>query len=435
MSVFKIAPTTQQYDWGKTGSSAKVAQFAASSKLPGFTINESAPYAELWMGTHPKSPSHVFITGQVLSDHLASHPELIGARVSDKFDASNGSLPFLFKVLSIDKALSIQSHPDKATAEKLHAAQPDIYKDPNHKPEMALAITPFIAMCGFRPLSSIASFLTLTPEFAALIPQAIRDRFVALSGSDTPTGPEEKAALRYLFSAVMNADEATYKPQLDALVARYKAGGDTDGEGKEVRDLVIRCDTQFPGDIGTFCAFLLNYVALEPGEAIFLGAGEPHAYVSGGAFHVLFSQQSLLTIRVECMECMANSDNVIRAGLTPKLRDIPNLVSGLTYNASPPSKHIVVPTPFASTASTLYDPPVPEFSVVLLKLAVGAEEKHRAVEGPSIAIVTDGAGTVSWGWETLEVGLGDVFFVGAGTEVTFRAGDADFVVYRAFVEA
>lgn len=80
------------------------------------------------MGTHPKSPSHVFSSGKILSEHLASHPELIGKRVIDKFDASNGNLPFLFKVLSIHKALSIQSHPDKATAETLHAQQPDIYK-------------------------------------------------------------------------------------------------------------------------------------------------------------------------------------------------------------------------------------------------------------------------------------------------------------------
>ncbi|KAG6885750.1 hypothetical protein C0993_010261 [Termitomyces sp. T159_Od127] len=126
--VFKIAPTTQQYDWGKIGSTAKVAQFAAASKLPGFTVDESVPYAELWMGTHVKSPSRIYDTGEVLSEHLAKHPELIGPSVCEKFDASNGNLPFLFKILSIEKALSIQSHPDKVTAEKLHVAQPDIYK-------------------------------------------------------------------------------------------------------------------------------------------------------------------------------------------------------------------------------------------------------------------------------------------------------------------
>ncbi|KAF8075262.1 mannose-6-phosphate isomerase [Lyophyllum atratum] len=422
--VFKIVPTTQQYDWGKIGTSAKVAQFAAAS---GFTIDSSAPYAELWMGTHPNAPSRVASSGQALSEHLASHPELIGKRVAEKFDASNGNLPFLFKVLSIQKALSIQSHPDKATAEKLHAQHPDIYKDPNHKPEMALAITPFRAMCGFQPLLSIATFLNNTPEFAALIPESIRTRFIAISNSPHPTGPAEKAALRDVFSAVMTAGEDTFVPQLDTLVRRYNAHELNPGEEADVVDLVLRLDSQFPRDIGIFCAFLLNHVVLSPGEAIFLGAGEPHAYVSG-----------------ECMECMANSDNVIRAGLTPKLRDIPNLVSGLTYTASPPLKHFVHPSVYGPL-STLYDPPAPEFAVVQVRFEPGkregrrGREVHAPVGGPSIAIVTGGAGVVGWGGEgegELGVGVGDVFFVGAETEVSFTAGEGQvLVVYRAFVDA
>ncbi|GLB41516.1 putative isomerase [Lyophyllum shimeji] len=421
--VFRIAPTTQRYDWGKKGRSAKVAQFAAASRLPSFTIDEAAPYAELWMGTHPTSPSHVLSTGEALSDYLARHPELIGRRVVEKFDAWNGNLPFLFKVLSIETALSIQSHPDKATAEKLHAQQPDIYKDPNHKPEMALAITPFRAMCGFRPLPSIATFLKNTPELTALVPESIRENFVSLSSSDNPTGPAEKASLEDVFTSVMTAEETVFKSQLDTLVKRYAADQVNPGEDNDVQELVLRLNSQFPGDIGVFCAFLLNYITLQPGEAIFLGAGEPHAYVSG-----------------ECMECMANSDNVIRAGLTPKLRDIPNLVLGLTYTASPPTKHFVSPSPFSgSGASALYDPPAPEFSVVQVKIGPGNEEAHRPVDGPSIAIVTHGAGSVRWGegeggW--LVVGLGDVFFIGAETGLTFIAGDEqELVMYRAFVEA
>ncbi|RDB27634.1 Mannose-6-phosphate isomerase [Hypsizygus marmoreus] len=420
--VFKIAPTIQQYDWGKPGSTAKVAQFASASKLPGFAIDESSPYAELWMGTHPKSPSHVFSSGEVLSDHLASHPELMGKHIAEKFQTSNGNLPFLFKVLSIEKALSIQSHPDKPTAEKLHAQQPDIYKDPNHKPEMTLAITSFRAMCGFRPLPAIATALRCTPELAALIPRSILESFLSLSNSINPTGPAEKAALKNIFAAVMTAEASLFKSQLQALVKRYQSGGanTADGEEQDLVELVLTLDSQFPGDIGVFCSFLLNYVSLEPGEAIFLGAGEPHAYVSG-----------------ECMECMANSDNVIRAGLTPKLRDIPNLVSTLTYNTSPPSKHVVEPSSFSRTSdvSTLYDPPIPEFSVVQVKLSLGQIEAHRSVDGPSIAIVADGAGTVHWGsGEALPIGLGDVFFIGARTEVKLRAGEEDLVVYRAFVE-
>ncbi|KAJ6561175.1 mannose-6-phosphate isomerase [Mycena vulgaris] len=416
--VFKIIPTTQKYDWGKIGTSSKVAQFASASKIPGFTLEDSAPYAELWMGTHPKSPSHVLESNAVLSDHLAAHPELIGKRVAGRFDASGGNLPFLFKVLAIEKALSIQTHPDKQTAEVLFAQQPDIYKDANHKPEMALALTPFAALCGFLPLPKIATYLRTTGELTALIHSWIISDFLISASSANPTGPVEKAALKNLFAALMTTDEAQVKSQLDLLVARYKAGGaKVEGESQDIVDLVLRLDSQFPGDIGIFCAFLLNYVHLKPGEAIFLGAGEPHAYISG-----------------DIMECMANSDNVIRAGLTPKLRDIPNLISGLTYEAAAPSKHVVDPVPFhGSASSTLYDPPIPEFSVVQVVLGAGAKETHPTVAGPSIAIVTDGAGSASWTDGGLDIGQGDVFFIGADTEISFSSA-AGLTVYRAFVE-
>lgn len=121
-----------------------------------------------------------------------------------------------------------------------------------------------------------------TPEFAALIPETILQSFLAISASENPTGPAEKAALRDLFAAVMTAEESSFQPRLDSLVKRYSLHQVNSGEDKDVVELVLRLDTQFPGDIGIFCAFLLNYVKLAPGEAIFLGAGEPHAYVSGG---------------------------------------------------------------------------------------------------------------------------------------------------------
>lgn len=137
---------------------------------------------------------------------------------------------------------------------------------------------------------------------------------------------------------------------------------------------------------------------------------------------------------------MANSDNVIRAGLTPKLRDIPNLIAGLTYASAEGSTHRVQPAPFppntSSSASTLYDPPIPEFSVVRLVLASEATETHPGVGGPSLTVVTEGAGVVKWTGGELEVGQGDVFFVGAATEVTFTsANEKGLVLYRAYVEA
>lgn len=136
---------------------------------------------------------------------------------------------------------------------------------------------------------------------------------------------------------------------------------------------------------------------------------------------------------------MATSDNVIRAGLTPKLRDVPNLVSGLTYKAADPDNHLVQPAPFSKTSqlsphTTLYDPPIPEFSVLRVVLLSGEKETHAPIDGPSVVIVTEGKGAVGW-QESLQVSEGDVFFVGANTELKLEATDQTFVVYRAFVEA
>lgn len=135
---------------------------------------------------------------------------------------------------------------------------------------------------------------------------------------------------------------------------------------------------------------------------------------------------------------MATSDNVIRAGLTPKLRDVPNLVAGLTYNAAHPSKHLVEPRSFNSaTHSILYDPPIPEFSVVRAVVPKSETETHPPIEGPSITIVTEGSGTIAWGGgEQLNVSEGSVVFIGAGHEIQLSAGAQNsLVVHRAFVEA
>ena len=160
---------------------------------------------------------------------------------------------------------------------------------------MALALTPFQAMCGFLPLARMAAFLSSTPEFAALVPAAVQERFIAVKDSEDPTGPQEKQALRDVFSAVMTADAAVFQPELEKLVARYNTDATLPAEA-DVKGLVLMLNSQFPGDIGVFCAFMLNHMSLRPGEAIFLAAGEPHAYVSGGKSpHVLSPSSTLLT--------------------------------------------------------------------------------------------------------------------------------------------
>ncbi|KAJ2432993.1 Mannose-6-phosphate isomerase, partial [Coemansia sp. RSA 2424] len=165
MSVIRLACNVNNYHWGKHGLHSKAAQFAATN--PGVSIDDTQTYAELWMGTHASGPSKVFGTDTSLSSIIEQNPaQALGTLVSSKYD---GQLPFLFKVLSIEKALSIQAHPDKRLAQRLHAERPAVYKDGNHKPEMSIALTDFVAMSGFRPLDQIAGFIEEYPEFAALV--------------------------------------------------------------------------------------------------------------------------------------------------------------------------------------------------------------------------------------------------------------------------
>jgi mannose-6-phosphate isomerase len=236
---------------------------------------------------------------------------------------------------------------------------------------------------------------------------------------------------------VMMAPEHVFKSQLDNLIRRYEStGGGQPVVPDELKELVLRLHSQFPGDIGIFCAFFLNYVKLSPGEAIFLGAGEPHAYVSGGAALPHPPIRLLTALSKDIVECMATSDNVIRAGLTPKLRDVPNLVAGLTYVAAPPSKHVVKPSTGLSPATRLYDPPIPEFAVLQTKVGKGNSESHAPLDGPSIAITAKGSGKLIWPDGEVEIKTGEVFFVGAGTPLTLASrGSEDFILYRAFVEA
>lgn len=151
---------------------------------------------------------------------------------------------------------------------------------------MALAITPFKGFCGFRPLSQIAAYLALVPEFADLISDRAHTTLVALSSETSlPTADEpRKIALREVFECLMTAPDDEVKENLAALVQRYKVGGTQVQEGeKDLVELVLTLDEQFPSDVGTFCSFLLNVVELQPGEGVFLRANEPHAYISGGA--------------------------------------------------------------------------------------------------------------------------------------------------------
>lgn len=436
-NLFRIDCGFQNYDWGKVGASSAVAQFAASSN-PDTKIDGSKPYAELWMGTHPSVPSKAVeagaLSGHVLRDLVAKSPQkYLHQNIIDKFGSSQ-ELPFLFKVLSIEKVLSIQAHPDKALARQLHANDPKNYPDDNHKPEMAIAVTNFEGFCGFKPLDQLAHTLQTVPELHAIVGQATVDEFVAGIAPAATVGSAEdsknRKLLQKVFGALMNTSETVIAEKAALLVARVHSHPETfTAIDSRLPELILRLNKQFPNDIGLFCGcLLLNHVALNAGEAMFLQAKDPHAYISG-----------------DIIECMAASDNVVRAGFTPKFKDVKNLVDMLTYSYDSVEKQKMPLLSFAKSHGdavklVLYNPPIAEFAVLqtIFASTAGKKQHFDGFEGPSIVIATHGTGSIAVKGEApLEVKTGYVFFVAPGTEVELVSGstDAPFTTYRAFVEA
>ena len=173
------------------------------------------------MGTHIRGPSRIHSppehAGELLSDWLKTNQWALGGEVASRFD---GQLPFLFKVLSINKALSIQAHPTKSHAEELHQKAPDLYKDPNHKPELVIALKDFEGLCGFRPFKEIVKFLKEVPELCAVAGEENCTNMRQLSGSTE----KKRAALKQVFSAVIKCEESTFQKQLHEFLHRAKAG-------------------------------------------------------------------------------------------------------------------------------------------------------------------------------------------------------------------
>ena len=431
------------YDWGKKGEDSVAAQYAAATPAPGFSIEADKPYAELWMGTHPSNPSKDVETGRDLLDLVQDNQALLGSVIAEKY---NNKLPFLFKVLSVNKALSIQAHPNKKLAEQLHARDPKNYPDDNHKPEMTIAITPFEGLCGFRPPAEIAFFLKNVPAFRAVVGEDVAASFEATVESAPEDAAKNKEALKALFSALMSAPQPELEKATKALLAELEAAEASDGgaesfaaggveatSGAVLVKLIKRLYGEFGVDYGLFNLFFLNYVTLAPGEALFLRADDIHAYISG-----------------DIIECMAASDNVVRAGFTPKFKDVSTLTSMLTYSYAPIDEQKMQPVdyPYATlnraayssdSQSTLYDPPIEEFSVVRTALkGNGGKATLDPLAGPSIVICTGGRGTISVGPKVEPVEEGFVYFVGATAEAVLEAkglnDGEEFVTFLAFCE-
>lgn len=331
-SFFQMNNKIQNYAWGSTSS---------IHDLFGFSNETNEPQAEVWMGTHPNGCSEVQIEQNTLplSELIKQNqPAYLSAETAAKF----GDLPFLFKILAAEHALSIQVHPSKQDAEigfekeqsagiPLNASHRN-YKDPNHKPELVYALTEYQAMNGFRPTSEIISFFSelAIPELQGLVDDLIDN--------------QTSKGLASFFSGLLSLEGEQKEMALTVLLAQARI---TD---LPLFNLILELETQYPGDIGLFAPLLLNVITLKPGEAMFLDAETPHAYLKGTG-----------------LEIMANSDNVLRAGLTPKYMDVKELVACTRFEEKPFDSLLLAPNEIDDILE--YPVPVDDFKFAIVKQA------------------------------------------------------------------
>jgi mannose-6-phosphate isomerase len=389
-AVVPVVPAVKNYAWGILGSSSAVARL--NSAATGAPIDALAPYAELWIGTHISTPCPVRTPEpgppQSLLDFIQNQVILVDPdKVATYTSLHASGLPFLLKVLSVSKPLSIQAHPDLALAAKLHADAPGLYKDANHKPELTVALTPFEALCGFRPIVDIADDLARVPEFADAAQRFVADAFIRAVASpnpspaegppgyavSSPAAPVSITALSDLFASIMTRPAEDMCETIDRLVSRLAKT-----ETSEITDrdrLLLHLHSEFPGDVGCFGAYLFSHIRLQPGESMFINANEPHAYLKG-----------------QCIEIMATSDNVVRAGLTAKHRDVGVLIEMLTY--SDKALEISSGAKLSEYAVT-YTPPVRDFMLVKYEIPVGVEYELETTLAPTVILVLGGEGLIT----------------------------------------
>ncbi|MFM2587533.1 mannose-6-phosphate isomerase, class I [Vibrio sp. TBV020] len=375
MSVFKLDNVIQNYAWGSKES---------ISKMFGIDNSDCQPQAEIWMGAHPNGCSRVAATGELLSDVIAQDSKsMFGDYTAMRF----GELPYLFKVLAAETPLSIQVHPNKHKAEVGFARENEQgialsatnrnYKDSNHKPELVYALTFYKAMNGFRPISQIVS----------LFQQAgITSLDVEVGGLEAKPNSD---GLREFFTAIMSLDErrkASAIAQLEHALVR----GPKTVLMREVFEYVAEFNKHYPGDIGLLSPLFLNTIELAPGEAMFLHAETPHAYVQGTA-----------------LEIMANSDNVLRAGLTPKHIDVDELIDNTLFVSTHPEQ--IKLAPIYKEGKLSYPIPVDDFGFDIL--TASETLKLQYLRSAEILFCVEGEVTVEVEQQKLLLKSGESVFI------------------------
>lgn len=382
-NIYRLKGTVQHYDWGG---------FEFIPRLLGIDNSAHKPFAEYWMGAHRSSPSILTDNeGMIdLEQLFASQPALLGKEVYEKFH----QLPYLFKVLDVKEMLSIQVHPTKDAAEKGFEAEEadgiDItapnrnYKDRNHKPEVMIALGDFWLLHGFKQHDALRQTLNDVPQFRSLI------------------GIFDQGGYKGLYQHVMEMSQTEVDAMMLPLVQkelrqRSFHESEKDSPGYWVGEYYLNKKAKNI-DRGTFAIYFLNIVHLKKGEAIFQGAGVPHAYLQG-----------------QNVELMANSDNVLRGGLTNKHIDAEELIKHTKFDA-------VVPDILhgdTSNEETRFTFPVDDF--MISKIELKKNELHsRKAKSAEIIICMEGSGNIAAS-NTLDLSRGDACIVFAGNDYTLSS--------------
>ena len=387
-ALIPLTPHLRRYDWGDHGYIQGILSLPA----------DDTPCAEAWYGAHPTGPSEArLLTDRRPLDAVLAHdPDLLGP--------SHEALPFLLKILAAARPLSIQVHPNAAQAAAGFAAEQAAgvpldaphrrFRDPHHKPELLVALTPFEALCGFRALDEIAEGLAGAPELTDLLP---------------PFEPSSQGLLT-LIERWFELSEGAVRPALGAWLDRLAAAADHDAPPH----LALRLQRARGGvlDRGLIFALLLAPLTLQPGEAMFLPAGVPHAYLKGAG-----------------LELMASSDNVLRAGLTGKHVDPQALLEIVRPDARRPQ--ILTPQPIGD-GEVVYCTPTADFQLRRLSLAPGEARTFEA-QGPEILLVLgEGAVSAQSGAFSAVIGQGEGCLVPHGAACTLLSAEGA-QVYRARV--
>ncbi|WP_280424356.1 mannose-6-phosphate isomerase, class I [Nocardia carnea] len=401
--MHELVGALRSYAWGSR---------TALAELCGRPVPSAHPEAELWFGAHPADPAYIRTERgkRSLLEVVSAEPGRELGAAATRFD---GRLPFLLKILAAEEPLSLQAHPSAQQAaagfarENRNGVPLDSpmrnYRDDSHKPELVVALERFEALAGFRdPLRTVQLFRALdVPELGQYA-----DLLAAQPDSD---------GLRTLFTSWITLPNTVLDTLLPAVLdgcVRYLSSPER--EFAPVAQTTLELAESYPGDAGVLASLLLNRITLQPGQGLFLAAGNLHAYLRGVA-----------------VEIMANSDNVLRGGLTPKHVDVPELLKVLDFE--PIDLPLVLPEP-AGDGSVRYRTPAPEFALRRFDITEGSALVPLTHAGPGIVLCTAGSAHLLDGVSEVRLDRGTAAWISAtDTDIRARAADGPVTLFCACV--